>query len=182
MQKTGFLSLLWRGFKNTALPAAAAYGLLITVASLSGGLTSVTLSPFWLGTLGAAILFLVCTFGAAAMIAFRMNQSGSPRVRIARKMTGANSYVICLLDSSPMFAIGMAVSFFVTDPNGFEVQIGVGEVVSIQENALIQVALVLPTIGYEDVVSKIANNEKGTFEMIRVKPFVSAARYLEANR
>jgi hypothetical protein len=182
MQKAGFLSLLLRGFRNTALPAAGAYALIIAVASLSGGVTTVTLAPFWLGTIGAVILFLVCTFAASARIAFRMNQSASPRVRVARQMRGANTHVICLLDTSPMFAMGMAVSFFDTDQNGFEVQIGIGEVVSIQENGFIQVALVLPTSGYEDVVNKIANNEKGTLETIRVKPFVSAARYLEANR
>jgi hypothetical protein len=182
MRKTGFPSLLWRGFISTALPVAGAYGLLVAVASLRGGVGNISVTPFWTGTIGALILFSICTFGAAARIAFAMSQSSSPRVRIARKTTGATTYVICLLDASPMFAIGMAVSFFVTDQNGFEVQIGIGEVVSIQENRLIQVALVLPTSGYEDVVNKIANNEKGTLETIRVKPFVSAARYLEANR
>jgi len=182
MQKGSFLSLLLRGFRTTALPAAGAYALLLAIVSLGGGIVTVTLTPFWVGTIGVVVLFSICTFAAAALIAFRANQSASPRVRVGKQMPGPNAYVLCLLDSSPMFAVGMAVSFFDTDQNGFEVQVGIGEVVSIQENGLIQVALALPASGYEEVVNKIANNEKRILETIRVKPFVSAARYLESHR
>ena len=54
----------------------------------------------------------------------------------------------------------MTVSFFVTDANGFEVQIGAGAVTTIQDNGLTQVALTAPAPGYEEIMMKLANNEQ----------------------
>jgi hypothetical protein len=70
----------------------------------------------------------------------------------------------------------MAVSFFVIDQNGFEVQIGACAMTTIQDNGLTQVALTALAPGYEEIVEKLANNEKGTPETVRVKPFVSGSQ------
>jgi hypothetical protein len=120
------------------------------------------------------ILLLVSTFGAAAWMSFEASQERSPRIRVAmRQSIGSESRIVCLLNSSPNFAAGMAISFFVTNPQGFEVQIGVGAVTAIQENGYIQIALLASASGYEEIVTKLGNNEQNTLQSVRVRPFVS---------
>jgi hypothetical protein len=70
----------------------------------------------------------------------------------------------------------MAVSFFVTNPNGLEVQIGIGAVTASQENGYTQIDLWAPALGYEDIVTKLGDNEQSTLQSVRVRPFVSASQ------
>ncbi len=160
MNRYAFLHVLWRGLYKTAVPVSGFYGLAITIATLSGGLSAFTVAPFGLAVSGAVILLVVSTFAAAAWISFEASQERSPRVRVAmRQSFGSESRVVCLLNSSPNFAVGMAVSFFVTNPNGFEVQIGIGAVTAIQQNGYTQIDLLAPAPGYEDIVTKLGDNE-----------------------
>ena len=76
----GFLRLLWRGLYKTAVPLSGFYGLAITIVTLSGGISTITLNAFWLGISGAVILLFLCTFAAAAWTAFEVSQERSPRV------------------------------------------------------------------------------------------------------
>lgn len=52
----------------------------------------------------------------------------------------------------------MAVSFYVIQ-NRFEVQVGLGEVMTVREDGTIQVALRWRVQGYADMVDRLANND-----------------------
>jgi hypothetical protein len=69
----------------------------------------------------------------------------------------------------------MAVSFYVIQ-NQFEVQVGLGEVMTVREDGTIQVALRWRVRSYAEEVKRLANNDKSMLEALRVKPFVPASQ------
>jgi hypothetical protein len=166
MKKYGFLLLLWRGFYETAFPVSGFYALSIAIASLSGGISTFTVTPFRLGICGAVIIGRFCFWSCSVdglwawqgVFAACMRRDGAKfRHAITR-----------YLSPRPLsqFCRGHGCVVFITDTDGFEVQIGIGQVTTIQENGLTQVALTAPIPGYEETVKKLANNEQGALASI----------------
>ena len=70
----------------------------------------------------------------------------------------------------------MAVSFYYKDSVDFEVLIGVGMVINVQDDRRIQVGLRRVAKGQEDAVIKLQNNDSEALQRLLVKPNVQAYR------
>ena len=92
------------------------------------------------GTLGIAILL---TLAHMAYSAIQELSGRLPRVIHSRKGPGAfeDYLVVCLLEQSELFSHGVAVSFYFKDSGEFEVLIGIGLVLNVQDDRRIQVGL-----------------------------------------
>ena len=101
-----------------------------------------------------------------------------PRVTYSRKGTGAfeEYVVVCLLEKSPLFGHGMAVSFYFKDSVEFEILIGVGMVINVQDDRRIQVGLQKVAKGQEGAVRKLRSNDSDALQRLLVKPNVPAYR------
>ena len=99
-----------------------------------------------------------------------------PRVIHSRKGTGGfkNNGVICLLEESTLFNHGIAVSFYFKDSAGFEVLIGTGIVINVQDDRRIQVGLRWVKKGQEDAVDELQSNNADALQRLIVKPYVQA--------
>ena len=97
-------------------------------------------------TLGAAVLL---TLAHMAYSAIQELSGRLPRVIYSCKGTGAfeDHPVVCLLEQSELFSHGMAASFYFKGAGGFEVLIGTGRVLNVQEDRRIQVGLNLAVEG-----------------------------------
>jgi hypothetical protein len=97
-----------------------------------------------------------------------------PRVVHARKGEGAFSDcpVVCLLEESELFSQGFSVSFYYRDNAGFEILVGVGQVLNIQDDRRILVGLLWPARGQDETVTRLRENNFQVLERLRVKPYV----------
>lgn len=80
--------------------------------------------------------------------------------------------IICLLESSDLFANLMMISCFHTNDDGFEYLIGVGYVQNIQSDGQIQVAIDEPDFSTyaQDILNRLVNNDKKILDRTVVKP------------
>jgi hypothetical protein len=76
------------------------------------------------------------------------------------------------LEPSELFSHGNAVSFYLKDEDGFEVLLGVGSVMNIQDDERILVVMEKATDGHEEAIHALMNNDKRLLERLRVKPSI----------
>ena len=170
-----FWKMFWRS-------ARRAHGSLVAILSVPLALLLWIFSPttqvplgmvIIASTLGAAVLLTLAHMAYSAIQEF----SGRlPRVIYSCKGTGAfeDHPVVCLLEQSELFSHGMAASFYFKGAGGFEVLIGTGCVLNVQEDRRIQVGLNLAVEGQEATVCKLQGNNSDTLQRLIVKPNVPA--------
>lgn len=104
----------------------------------------------------------------------KVNKWQLPKIIVAQKeQTGKSLNVSCLLEKSDLLSHGAWISFYLIDNDEFERLIGIGVVVTVQANELIQALMDQPTIGYEDIWDKLTNNDAQVLTRIIVKPNVN---------
>ena len=171
-----FWKMFWRS-------AGKAYG--GPLAILSGGPLAILLWWFPQATqvplgiiivaslLGFAVLL---TLGHMAYSAIQELQGRLPRVINSRKGEDAfKSYpVVCLLEQSELFNHGVAVAFYFKGADEFEVLIGIGRVLNVQDDRRIQVGLNQAAKGQKAIVEKLRENNRETLRQLIVKPSVPA--------
>ena len=123
--------------------------------------------------LGAAILL---TLAHMAYSAIQELSGRLPRVIHSRKGTGAleDHPVVCLLERSELFSHGVAVSFYFKGAGEFEVLIGIGLVLNVQDDRRIQVGLNQVAKGQEVTVRELQEGNSDTLQRLIVKPNVPA--------
>lgn len=100
-------------------------------------------------------------------------ESGLPKVVEGREaFSELDAELVCLLRPSKLFSHDIAVSFFRVDVQGGEELVGVGRIVNIQENGIIQAAMIRPLQGHEDFAKRLRQNEGEAVRTTRVKPNV----------
>lgn len=67
--------------------------------------------------------------------------------------------ILCLLERSQLFSIGIFVSCYYKDADDFELLIGTGTILNIQGDGKIQALIDRPASGYQDILDKLANND-----------------------
>lgn len=168
-----FLSLLSKSFSATQGPLIAAIALLVGLASWFFKPPPPVPFPLVLG--GALVALLAClTLFHASYTAFQLMKHPLPTIRAARKPSfqQAGIEAICFLEPSDLFSHDSLVSFYVLEDSQFEVLIGVGHVLTLQENGLIQVALSWFVPGYETLLEQLWNNDNTLLKRLIVKPTV----------
>jgi hypothetical protein len=155
-----------------------AYGWLITVIGLPVAFVFWTVRPdskvdFPLVlAIGFCALGIICSLGHLAYTSLQKLIRPLPRVLQGRAGGGNPPRTICLLEPSPLFSHGSAVSFYCRNEDGFEILVGLGRVLNVQDDSKIQVEILKSLPGQEDVAKMIEQNEKNTLARLRVKPTV----------
>ena len=96
-----------------------------------------------------------------------------PKVLYATQLSDeAKSQLICLLEPSDLFSYGLGVSFYYVNDDGFELLVGIGRVINIQDDRRIQVGVTRTIGGNNGIVADIASGSKGKLERVLVKPSI----------
>jgi hypothetical protein len=173
--------VIWESFRAVALPVfgiIAAVLAFLSFAGVSGDLKV----PLYigLGIVSAGIL-VICTLGEAVYQTQKASRPILPSILTVKgRERNGRSEILCLLSPSALFSVGMAVSFSWLDRDGFEVQVGLGQVTTVQEDGKVQAALISPDAGYQDTLNGMTNNDKSVLEKIRVRPYVSFQALLDS--
>ncbi len=122
-----------------------------------------------IGVLG---LIVVATLINAVLEVMYSNRL--PKVVLGRRPTKefADSQVLCLLAGSELFSHDTLVSFYYQGEDNFELLIGLGKVVIIQEDKRIQVLMMMRMEEHKEIVEKVAANDSSVLKRLRVKPGV----------
>jgi hypothetical protein len=99
--------------------------------------------------------------------------------RLIPKIISARHYpiqgyprILCLLEESILFSQNILVSCYYTDNDGFEIIIASGSVINIQEDRKIQVLIDEFVDDYQDILEKLANNDRQILPKVLIKPTV----------
>lgn len=128
----------------------------------------------WFFAAGVFAFLLIVTLGDAAWRAYCSAVSPLPRVVAVRKPQSEphSGTGLLLLEPSPLFAQGVAVSIYVQEEN-FEVLVAYGSVNTVQQNGLIQVVVHQVLEPYrEEFVKAIEEKKREYFARCIIKPTV----------
>jgi hypothetical protein len=123
---------------------------------------------------GVISLIILAVVADAGYRAWQLRIPGLPKVLYATNSVSLATSIqlICLLEPSEMFSYGLQVGFYYQNEDGFEVLVGIGHVINIQDDKRVQVGLTRTSLGQERTVELIAQNTKSIVERVRVKPSV----------
>ena len=123
---------------------------------------------------GMVVFAMLISFTHMAYSILKELSSQLPRVIHSREGAGTfeHNIVVCLLEESTLFSQGIAVSFYFKDSEKFEVFIGTGVVINVQDDRRIQVGLREMAKGQEDAVTKLKNNDSAALQCLIIKPNV----------
>lgn len=132
-----------------------------------------TISLDWAIPAFLALLVIILTVGKAGYELFNSSSKGLPRPIIIKesRTVDAPPTFLCLLEASELFSYGIMVSFYYDDGD-FEALIGLGIVEHIREDKRIQVRIVAPASGYEEIMERFKRNEAQVIKNVTVKPHV----------
>ncbi|ACK68245.1 conserved hypothetical protein [Rippkaea orientalis PCC 8801] len=188
--KNSFWGLIWQSFLEIYAVPATFLGIIISViAWILSSKTQVSL-PLVI-TIAVFTLIVIITLFHAAYKAFRytnkleseleevretnenlVNEVNKWRIpKILRVQKNQNTdFILCLLESSDLFAIKITVSFYYTDEDGFERFIGLGFIENIQTDGKIQAVMNHPFSTYQNILDKLANNDHTVLERTIIRP------------
>lgn len=173
MTNPSLLRIVWESFLKVALPVLAVCGFALGYLKFAGVSPDVSI-PLYI--VAGILSFGVLVIRTLAEAVYRTRQAARPflpAILTVRSEAGQLSGVMCLLAPSALFSVGMAVSFYWLDETGFEVQVGIGQITTVQEDGNIQAALVSPVGAYEHIVRRMANNDRTVIDKIRIRPYVA---------
>ena len=78
--------------------------------------------------------------------------------------------ILCLLEPSDLFSFGTLVSIYYINPEGFEILIGLGEVINIQDDKKIQVLISDYYNPNREIIEKLSMNNATILKKILIKP------------
>lgn len=170
--RKSFIGLLWHSFLDIKGPVlwliTFALAFLFRIFQLN-----TTVSLDWGLPLVLILLVVVVTIGKAAYDLFETASKGLPKLIVVQQHKIGNEMpsFLCLLEPSELFSHGIMVSFYHDDGN-FETLIGLGIVEQIREDKRIQVKIIAPTTGYEELMERLKRSESEVMKRIIVKPNV----------
>lgn len=167
----------WFGFWTSA---KRAYGALVVVLGIPVSFV------FWLVhpesqisvplvlAIGFVLVGLVCTLAHLAFSTLQRINQPLPRVLQTRAQASREDVrgTICLLEPSTLFSHGTAVSFYFRNEDDFEILVGLGRVLNVQDDGRIQVEVGTIMRGQEGIMRDLEQNKKDMLARLRVKPTV----------
>ncbi len=188
--KDSFWGFIWQSFLEIYAVPATFLGIIVSVlAWIISSKTQVSLALVI--TIAVFTLIIIITLFHAAYKAFRytkklksdleevretnenlVNEVNKWRIpKILRVQKNQNTeFILCLLESSDLFAIKIRVSFYYTDEDGFERFIGVGFIENIQTDGKIQAVMNQPFSTYQNILDRLANNDNRVVERTIIRP------------
>lgn len=160
------------GFLNMLYEAAIKHTLLLGIISaiVPAVILLVVTEPVSKEIVSLVIFLLLFTaiMGYASAYYIFRETTILPKVIYGCKAEYEPRKVMCVLEPSKLFSIGMVVSFYYNDEEGYERFLGAGSVRNIQEDKRIQVVLSSPNLSYKKEIKKIGKNQLN--KKIVVKP------------
>ncbi len=112
----------------------------------------------------ATLLHALASLGRAGVL---------PQVRAGMApFPGTGAAMVCVLDPSELFYVGIWVSFFRVTSQGIELPIGIGSVANVQQDGKILVEMARVFEEHGDFVERAKNNDAGALAEMRIKPYV----------
>lgn len=100
-----------------------------------------------------------------------------PSIKLTRKsMQQDGIKLILLLEPNEWFSYDSLVTIYKLD-NEFEQIFGIGKVINVQQNGMIQIGLIQILDKTSDTFEKLSNNDKDIIERIIIKPTVPTTAY-----
>jgi hypothetical protein len=170
--------LIWSSFLKTQGPIITAASVVLWFLPLEKNL-----SLKWMLFVCLLGLLLVLTMANVAYESFKMSKRILPRVLLGREPPPylSKARALLLLEPSELFSHGIGVSFYHVDSENCEQLIGIGEVINIQENRVVQVILTHGIQEQAETIEKITQNKKDLIDEMIVKPSVQIV-YLDPLR
>ncbi len=167
----------WLGFWTSA---KRAYGALVVVLGLPVSFVFWRVHPDsrisvpLVLAIGFVLVGMVCTLAHLAFTTMQRINQPLPRVLQTRAQTTRDGVrrTICLLAPSTLFSHGTAVSFYFRDEEEFEILVGLGRVLNVQDDGRIQVEVGTIIRGQEGIMVDLEKNKKDMMARLRVKPTV----------
>lgn len=98
-----------------------------------------------------------------------------PKIISAREFSTLETKgILCLLEQSQLFSIGIFVSCYYKDADGFELLIGTGTILNIQEDGKLQAFIDRPVSSYQDILNKLASNDSRVTSKVVIKPTITS--------
>jgi hypothetical protein len=116
------------------------------------------------------LLLLIATLFIAAYDSHYKGKHILPKVILGRE---SSSKTLCVLEQSPLFSHDALVSIYFNE--GFEQLVGFGRVINVQEDGKIQVILIKSFEEYNDIITRLGQNDSTILGKIIVKPTVPKA-------
>lgn len=173
MAQKSYRGLAVESFKKANGPVLGAAGIVIGLAAwhFAAGI------PFPNWVLVDVIVFswlLVTFFGFLSLDLYDLIRGGLPAVvRFMTIAQGQGDITLCLLGESNLFSADTFACFYYRMDGGFEVLIGYGFVINIQDDQRIQVSLDEKLPGYDNVWNTLINNDAEALKKVLVKPNAS---------
>jgi|SRR6266498_3710719 len=120
-----------------------------------------------------ALLVVIITITKAGYELFESASKGLPKLIVVKESRVGDRppSFHCVLEPSEMFSYGISVAFYYDDGN-FETLIGIGIVEHIREDKRIQVKIIAPVEGYEELMDRVKRNDNEVVRNVTVKPHV----------
>lgn len=173
----------WTSFKAVSGPilTGAAF-LLALLGPLYAPTNVVHISLIWLAVSGLAALVVFLTAGNLVMAARRGARGRLPAIVHAFALMspgGATGQPVTLvLDRSDLFSVNIFTTIYYVEDleqgrdHVFERVIGIGRVVNIQQNGLIQVLVLREVPNHVELWQRIRNHERSILAQIVIKPSI----------
>ena len=170
--RNSFIGLLWHSFLDIKGPVLWLITLALAISFRLFPLKA-TISLDWGIPIVAFLLVIVLTLGKTAYELFESASRGLPKLIVVqqRRIEDEEPSFLCLLEPSELFSHGIMVSFYHDDGN-FETLIGLGIVEHIRDDKRIQVKIVAPVTGYEEIMEQLKRSESEVIKKVTVKPNV----------
>ncbi|MEM8719917.1 MAG: bZIP transcription factor [Cyanobacteria bacterium P01_G01_bin.39] len=178
--KNNFWSLIWSSFNEIQGSLITFIGIFVSILLTRFPVkTQIPLDSFIVTVL--ILLLIIATVIKAINTLFveykelqqKVSQPLIPKILSARKYEiMEREGILCLLERSELFSIGIFVSCYYKDEDGFELLIGTGTIINIQGDGKIQALIDRPTSGYQDILNKLANNDSQITSRVVIKPTI----------
>ena len=165
--------LIWSSFQEIQSFWYGFLGFLITIIlSITAGSTPIPL--FWVLGIITLFILIIATIGRAFYTLDkeyqRVKKSTVSKIVRVSKDPNTGSIVYLLLEHSELFANDLMISFLYTDEYGNEAIIGIGFIQKMQSNGLMKAVIDQPISAYQDILDKLAAENKTVLEKIIVIP------------
>ncbi len=178
--KNNFWSLIWSSFNEIQGSLITFLGIFVSIFLARFPVkTQISLDTFIIIVL--ILLLIIATVIKAINTLFaeykelqqRLEQPLIPKILSARRYEILEiSGILCLLERSQLFSIGIFVSCYYKDTDGFELLIGTGTIINIQGDGKIQALIDRSASSYQDILNKLANNDSQITSRVVIKPTI----------
>lgn len=163
---------IWESFKKVWGVPAIFLGIVLSYLSWTQSPDSTIKLSFFVLILSTLVIVIITLINLSINLYNKSIENKLPIIKLTRQpFYDDNSQLLLLLEPSDLFSFDSVVSIYKLD-NDFEQLFGIGKVINIQENGMIQVGLIEVIGSGSETFKKLANNDKELLEKMIIKPTI----------